>query len=133
MPRPRRVRRPVPLLVKLTAGAFAAAIAALGACTSSDGQTPTCTPNVTMNGIQNESEGCEQFPACVDGNGNQVTTVADVTATCCADAGDLCGCQQGYGVGSAAGSACGAGGASGAGGAGPSSSSGGTGGGDGGP
>lgn len=123
MRRPRSVHRSLSrtsLLVRLGAVAACAACAALGACSSSDGQTPSCTPNVTANGIQNLPDGCEQFPPCTDANGD-----TQPASYCCADAGDVASCLYAYGAGPAP--TGGAGGATGS-----SSSSGGAGGSDGG-
>jgi hypothetical protein len=93
----------------LLVGVLAAACAALGACSGSDGQTPACTPNVTANGIENITNGCEQFPPCLDANGN-----AQPAVNCCpADAGDVAACLYAYGAGGAPGSSGGTGGSDG--------------------
>jgi hypothetical protein len=82
-------------LTKRVAFSAAIGLVGLGACTSDQGQTPSCTFNVDQNGINPESSGCEQFavcakpdPAqcCVDVNGNPLT------------GSDLTTCLFGYGV-----------------------------------
>jgi hypothetical protein len=81
---------PRALLVTL----LAVAASAVAACTSSDGQSPSCTPNVDQNGIHPVDGGCDQFPVCDKPN------VAD----CCVndDGGaltgnDLATCRHGFG------------------------------------
>jgi hypothetical protein len=81
------------LLVSLLAGAAAVAVA-VGACTSADGQTPSCTPNVDQNGIHPDPNGCDQFPVCTQPKISDCCTDADGGAL---TGNDLAACRHGFG------------------------------------
>src|SRR5580693_2425655 len=70
-------------LVLLGGAALGGTLAAVGACTDSDGVTPTCDDNVDDGGMLLDPNGCAQFAACPSG----------APATCCvnADGGPLTG------------------------------------------
>lgn len=72
----------------------AAILGAIGACTSTSSQTPSCVENVDQTGIHPVADGCEGFAVCPSG----------APSTCCqdGDGGALTGnnlatCLYGYG------------------------------------
>jgi hypothetical protein len=90
------------LLTTILAGTLTAAVVAIGACSESDGVTPTCTYNVDDAGnVDPTSNGCVQFPTCYDDAG-----VPQAPASCCVYPGDggpyvgsdLANCLYGYGA-----------------------------------
>ena len=103
-------------LIAIAISMSLAAIAALASCNGPDGTTPSCTEDVSANGIDpNVTNGCSPFPKCDKGD----------PAMCCAGfmGSDFDQCMYGYGVGhlsttSGMGGAGGSGGAAGSGGAG---------------
>src|SRR5262245_13983575 len=76
----------------LAAAAILSALATLGACTTEEGSTPHCTPDVDDAGNRHIDGGCNAFPSCpVDPND---------PAKCCKDkmGCDFQNCMYGYGV-----------------------------------
>ena len=65
------------------------------ACTSEEGTTPECTPNVTDDGVSNVEDGCQQFPAC-DGDATAVKCCGENTAMSI-DCG-VVSCRLGFGI-----------------------------------
>ncbi len=85
------------LLRAILAGTAAAMISAIGACTTTNTQTPSCTENVGEAGIEPIDGGCEGFAVCTLGP----------PSACCVDSdggaltgSDLANCLYGYGVAS---------------------------------
>jgi hypothetical protein len=94
------MRKPT-MLVTVFAASVAAALSAMGACSSPDGVTPMCTYNVGGNGLVHVANPCEGFAPCLDDAGKE-----QPAATCCVDGtgatltGDaLTTCLNGYGAG----------------------------------
>lgn len=86
---------PTTLRKLLVFAAITAMFAAIGACSSVEGTTPTCTPNVDGGGIHATADGCEKFAVC-DKDPNDPTK-------CCVDAmgmpvPDYAICLFGYGA-----------------------------------
>ena len=55
------------LLVVFLAGAGAAMAVAIGACTSTDSQSPTCTPDVDSTGIHRGASTAASMSLCAPG------------------------------------------------------------------
>jgi len=65
------------------------------ACTTEEGTTPECTPNVSGDGIENVEDGCQQFPVC-EGDATAVRCCGENTETSI-DCG-IVTCRLGFGI-----------------------------------
>ena len=84
-----------PSLIKILAGAAAAVLVEIGACTTPATQTPACIPNVNQYGEHAIDGGCENFAICSLGPPEACCTNPDGGAL---TGNDLANCLYGFGA-----------------------------------